>query len=163
MNCSINSNRQMLMSWSSTVSDSDDSSSCSKKEVRFATSAKMKVYKKDSVSQSDTWYSTEDYKRFRAQRFIDAVRIKHSHPENLKEKECVWGLENMIVPDLKAKVAQSRSKISRDVLYEQAYQRTARTHNPHDISKSSSVHSAWSKSVAQKKALFYSNQVRLQI
>ena len=151
------------MSWSSTVSDSDDSSS-SKKEVRFATSAKMKVYKKDSLSESEsTWYSPSDYKRFRAQRFMDAVRMKHGPSENLKEKECVWGLENMIVPDLKAKVAQSRWNISRDVLSEQEYQRTTGTHNPHDISKSASVHSAWSSSVARKKALFYSNQVRLQI
>eukprot|EP01083_Nonionella_stella_P120349 360555_1 len=101
MNCSIS---RHMMSCSSTVSDSDDSSS-SKKEVTFAKRAKMKVYKKDSLSDSeDTWYTPSDYKRFRAQRFMDAVRIKHSPPEDLKEKDCVWGLETMIVPDLKAKV-----------------------------------------------------------
>mmetsp|Transcript_7891 Transcript_7891/g.14176 ORF Transcript_7891/g.14176 Transcript_7891/m.14176 type:complete len:149 (-) Transcript_7891:306-752(-) len=136
-----------LMSCSSTESDSDDSSS-SKKVVRFAPKANLQYQSNASEDpRSSSWYSASDYKRFRVDRATDASN----------ENECFWGLENVIVPNLRERVVHTRDNIRKGVLAEQKSQFMQCRYNPDDISRASSAHSEWSAAVARKKASFYSS------
>lgn len=135
--------------------------SSSEKGVRFAPCVNVQRYENGDSDPSSSWYSQSDYKRFRTDRIMDAVRIGGRHPDDLKEKECFWGLENVLVPRLRERVIQVRENIRKGVLAEQKAQRMECRPNPYNISRSSTKHSEWSASVARKKALFYSSQVRI--
>mmetsp|Transcript_12132 Transcript_12132/g.26489 ORF Transcript_12132/g.26489 Transcript_12132/m.26489 type:complete len:184 (-) Transcript_12132:1739-2290(-) len=149
-----------LMSFSSTV-DEDDSSS--NKEVRFASHSTLRQYEDDDSDPRSVWYSHSDYERFKYDRFMDAARIRVCRSDDLKENECFWGLENVILPEMRERVLLARARMIKGVISEQKSQWTEHRYNPHGISKSCSDHTEWSAKVARKKALFYSSQIRINM
>ena len=164
MNRSINRS-QHLISCSSVVSDisDDENSTSSKKEVRFSSRGTIRIYERSSSHDpTTTWYKVDDYLQFRADRATDVSRIRGRHPDDLKEVECFWGLENSLVPDLKQRVVKTRQNITQDVLKVQEDCNTAESRlSPHKIAEAAASSSTWSAAVARKKALFYSSQVSL--
>ena len=167
MNRSINRS-QHLISCSSVVSDisDDENSTSSKKEVRFSSRGTIRIYERSSsYDPTTTWYKVEDYLQFRADRATDVSRIRGRHPDDLKEVECFWGLENSLVPDLKQRVVKTRQIITQGVLKVQEDCKDCNTAEsrlcPHKIAETAASSSTWSAAVARKKALFYSSQVSL--
>lgn len=136
-----------------------------KKEVRFSSRGTIRIYERSSsYDPTTTWYKGDDYLQFRADRATDVSRIRGRHPDDLKEVECFWGLENVLVPDLKQRVFKTRQNITQDILKVQKDCNTAdssRLSCPHRIAEAAASSSTWSAAVARKKALFYSSQVSL--
>merc|ERR1719263_2260830 len=149
--------RMSFMSISSIVSDDDDrDDNMNKKEVRFATKGKLHVYNSRTSDPKETWYDYSDYAQFREDRAFDASRIRGRHPDDLnKEEECFWGLENLIVGDLRERVIRTRNNINYDLAAAQNRQWEERRLNPNMMRSASTKHSEWSSNVARKKALFY--------
>merc|ERR1719352_699887 len=149
------------MSISSIVSDDDDSrdDDMIKKEVRFATKGKLHIYNSRTDDARSTWYDASDYLSFREDRAFDASRIRGRHPDDLnQEEECFWGLENLIVGDLRERVIRTRHNINYDLAAAQNRQWEERRLNPNMMRSASTRHSEWSSNVARKKALFYRTQ-----
>lgn len=155
-----------LMSLSSIVSDDDSvmTSSTSKKEVRFAKQKKLHIYERSTSDPTSSWFNAEDFSQFRLDRSNDAAKMRGRHPNELdQDTECFWGLENVIVTDLRQRTLQTRRAIAQDVLSAQEEQWKERRLNPHKIYRASRTHSEWSASVARKKALFYASQNSIEI
>jgi len=162
MNRSINRSQHLISCTSvvSDISDDENSTSSMKKEVRFSSRGTIRIYERSS-SSTTTWYKGDDYLQFRADRAQDVSRIRGRHPDDLKEVECFWGLENVLVPDLKQRVVKTRQNITQDVLKVQEDCNTDSRRCPHRIAEAAAASSTWSAAVARKKALFYSSQVSL--
>ena len=155
-----------LMSLSSIVSDDDSTmtSSTSKKEVRFAKQKRLHIYERSTSDPTSSWLDAGDYSQFRLDRSNDAAKMRGRHPNELdQDTECFWGLENVIVTDLRQRTLQTRRAIAHDVLSAQEEQWKERRLNPHKIYRASRTHSEWSASVARKKALFYASQNSIEI
>ena len=156
--------RMSCMSISSIVSDDDDDrdDNMNKKEVRFATKGKLHVYNSRTSDPKETWYDCSDYLSFREDRALDASRIRGRHPDDLnQEDECFWGLENLIVGDLRERVIRTRNSINYDLAAAQNRQWEERRLNANMMRAASTKHSEWSSDVARKKALFYRSQVSM--
>jgi len=156
--------RISCISISSIVSDDDDyrDDDINKKEVRFATKGKLHVYNSRTSDPKETWYDYSDYAQFREDRAFDASRIRGRHPDDLnQEEECFWGLENLIVGDLRERVIRTRKNINYDLAAAQNRQWEERRLNPSLMRSASTKHSEWSSNVARKKALFYRTQVAM--
>ena len=152
------------MSISSIVSDDDDDrdDDMNKKEVRFATKGKLHIYNSRTSNPKESWYDASDYHSFREDRAFDASRIRGRHPDDLnQEDECFWGLENLIVGDLRERVIRTRNNINYDLAAAQNRQWEERRLNPNMMRSASTKHSEWSSNVARKKALFYRTQVSM--
>lgn len=135
-----------------------------KKGVTFASHAKVKVLKiNQDIDPKSTWYSSADYKRFRYDRVTDALAMKGRHPDDLEEDECFWGMENILVSDLRDRASQTKVNVIQGVLIEQRSQERLCRHSPNDIARKSTDYSQWSAAVASKKALFYSSEVAKEL
>ena len=166
MKNSINKSTKMIscMSISSIVSDDDDDrdDDMNKKEVRFATKGKLHIYNSRTSNPKESWFDASDYAQFREDRAFDASRIRGRHPDDLnQEDECFWGLENLIVGDLRERVIRTRNNINYDLAAAQNRQWEERRLNPNMMRSASTKHSEWSSNVARKKALFYRTQVSM--
>jgi len=157
-----NSIRRRMSCLSIVSDDDDDRDDINKKEVRFATKGKLHVYNSRTSDPKETWYDYSDYAQFREDRAFDASRIRGRHPDDLnKEEECFWGLENLIVGDLRERVIRTRNNINYDLAAAQNRQWEERRLNPSLMRSASTKHSEWSSNVARKKALFYRTQVAM--
>jgi hypothetical protein len=81
------------------------------------------------------------------------------------EKECGYGIENLIVPGMRERVKETRRRHLTIVLNsgEQTEQLKQCTFNPDDISRAAMAHSRQSTLIARKKALFYTNLQQSQM
>jgi hypothetical protein len=131
-----------------------------KRGVTFATHARVKVFKDEhDIDPRSTWYSKEEYQRFRYDRAMDAVSMKGRHPDDIeKDGECFWGLENLMVSALRDRILQTRQRITQGVLIEQKCQEMQCRYSPEDLANISRAQSEWSMAVARKKGLFYASE-----
>jgi len=75
-----------------------------------------------------------------------------------EEMECLWGLENLIVPHLAEKILDTRARMWGAVLAKHKSQIMQSRYDPAEISSASIVHTQWSSDLARKKALFYARR-----
>ena len=130
------------------------------REKAVSFSPLIQIRKSNNSSSADprsTWYSSSDYKRFRIDRAMDVYRIQCLSVNDLMEKECGYGVENLIVPGMRERAKETRIRAVNDVLGEQKEQLKQCRFNPDDISRASTAHSRQSALIARKKALFYTN------
>lgn len=135
---------------------------CQEKQVRFAPVAIRQSYdnyENDPSDAESTWYDLQDYKKFLYDRHVDAYRMKEKHPNDLSDSECFWGMEHIIVKDMKKKIIKTRSNLRNAVLEEQESQLTKCRRNVGAISRVSRAHTEWSETVARKKGLFYQSNL----
>merc|ERR1719203_683187 len=162
MKRSINKSTKMMSCIVSDDDDDDRDDNMNKKEVRFATKGKLHIYNSRTSNPKESWFDASDYAQFREDRAFDASRIRGRHPDDLnQEDECFWGLENLIVGDLRERVIRTRNNINFSVAYAQNRQWEERRLNPNMMRSASTRHSEWSSNVARKKALFYRTQVSM--
>ena len=132
---------------------SSTSSCASATSVTFAMVDQVKFFDSDKELVRAQWLTVNDYRHFKRQRHDDATKIAQlEDPRNL-DHHCFWGLEAMIVRDMKQKIAVSRKSLTKDVLSEQGSQREE------DIARIARQHSNWSAKVAAKKGRYYASQI----
>ncbi len=122
------------------------SSITNSRAVKFATSqTRITVYEqRPSIRRSTIWYNAKDLKQFRDDRKADASKIKNQEYANSSEKICWWGLERLLVPEVREKTVYAKEQMKSAVLEKQS------------VSKSASE---WAAKVAQKKAKYYSENI----
>mmetsp|Transcript_14902 Transcript_14902/g.31597 ORF Transcript_14902/g.31597 Transcript_14902/m.31597 type:complete len:170 (+) Transcript_14902:149-658(+) len=150
---------ESFVSCSSTECDSDGNSSV-EKVVRFNPSARLRTYQTDDDEDPLlTWYTRAEYQQFRADRTTDATRIIGQSANDLRDEDCFWGLENVIVGQLRNNVRKTRTRVWKAVLKEQKCQSMECRQNPQDIARAACIHTQWAEKTARKKALFYSQEL----
>ena len=119
------------------------SSVTNSRAVKFSSSqTRITVYEqRPSIRRSTIWYQPEDLKQFRDERKADASKIKN---REYTEKICWWGLERLLVPEVREKTVYAKEQMKSAVLEKQS------------VSKSASD---WAAKVAQKKAKYYSENI----
>ena len=120
------------------------SSITNSRAVKFSSSqTRITVYEqRPSIRRSTIWYQPKDLKQFRDERKADASKIKNREYTN--EKICWWGLERLLVPEVREKTVYAKEQMKSAVLEKQS------------VSKSASD---WAAKVAQKKAKYYSENI----
>jgi hypothetical protein len=121
--------------------------------VKFSSSKTHTMHYEDKIARKSLiWYNSADLARFRADRKVDAIRIKNR--ENSENETCFWGLERTLVPNIRRKTILSRRAVRKAVLTTQQDGACAET-----IRESSIAHSEYSLKVAQSKGRYYSNHL----
>ena len=139
------------------------------KNVRFSFPPRqLQYYKSDDSDPSLVWYSSSDYNRFKQDRlndafFIKAIQRQQPLTTSLETMDgggaCFWGLESLIIPELKVKILHTKANIRTAVLMEQDFQHRRCKYNPDNICKSSRTYSEWTELVARKKGEYYSAHI----
>jgi len=136
---------------------SSTSSSASTTSVTFAMFDQIQLFDSDKELVRSQWLTAHDYRNFKRQRYDDATKISQlEDPRSLEDELCFWGLEAMIVRDMKQKIAVARKSLTQDVLSlsEQGSERGE------DIARIARQHSNWSAKVAAKKGRYYSSVLK---
>jgi hypothetical protein len=120
------------------------SSITNSRAVKFSASqTRITVYEqRPSIRRSTIWYNGADLKQFREDRKADASKIKNQ--EYATGEICWWGLERLLVPEVREKTVYAKEQMKSAVLEKQS------------VSKSASD---WAAKVAQKKAKYYSENI----
>lgn len=128
------------------------SSITNSRAVKFATSqTRITVYEqRPSIRRSTIWYNAKDLKQFRDDRKADASKIKNQEYANGAEKICWWGLERLLVPEVREKTVYAKEQMKSAVLEKQS--------EAHEDKKVKGA-SEWAAKVAQKKAKYYSENI----
>lgn len=121
--------------------------------VKFSSSNTHTMHYEDKIARKSLiWYNSADLARFRADRKVDATRIKNR--ENSENETCFWGLERTLVPNIRRNTILSRRAVRKAVLTTQQDGACVET-----IRQSSIAHSEYSLKVAQSKGRYYSNHL----
>ena len=138
---------------SATSSSSSMTNNNNIRTVQFSASNTRTMHYEDQIDRrSLIWYNARDLAQFRADRKTDATRLKNK--ENNSENEiCFWGLERILMPEVRRKTHHTRQAVRKAVLTTQdgACVETIR--------QSSRLHSEYSSKVAQSKGRYYSNHL----
>lgn len=121
--------------------------------VKFSSSNTHTMHYEDKIARKSLiWYNSADLARFRADRKVDATRIKNR--ENSENEMCFWGLERTLVPNIRRKTILSRRAVRKAVLTTQQDGACIEK-----IRESSIAHSEYSLKVAHSKGRYYSNHL----
>ena len=143
-----------MESVSEDASLSSSSSSASTTSVTFALFDQVQHFESDRELARAQWLTVQDYRHFKRQRQDDAAKISQLEDPRSLDELCFWGLEAMIVQDMKQKISIARKSLRQDVLSEQA-----RSQREEDIARIARQHSNWSAKVAAKKGRYYASQI----
>ncbi len=128
------------------------SSITNSRAITFSSSqTRITVYEqRPSIRRSTIWYNAKDLKQFRDDRKADASKIKNQEYANGAEKICWWGLERLLVPEVREKTVYAKEQMKSAVLEKQS--------EAHEDKKVKGA-SEWAAKVAQKKAKYYSENI----
>ncbi len=82
---------------------------------------------------------------------IDAFRIKNNENSENDEPVCFWGLERVLLPEVRRQTRETREKVRKAVLQNSACAET--------ISRNSRVHSELAAKHAQRRGMYYSTHL----
>lgn len=119
--------------------------------VTFSTSqTRIKTYDADIDRRSLVWYKSADLKQFKEDRKTDAIKVSNREYSDDGEKICWWGLERLIVPEVRSKTVRARKQVKEVVLWKQ---------DEAFSDKRFKEASEWAAKAARQKAMYYSSQL----
>ena len=146
--------------------------STSTKRVQFSTTSSLKFVKRieDMADASKVWYSSKDYKSFRAEnkrslqnarKALDAISASDLEmKEKVRQTDVIdmTGIENMITPTMIKRAIAHRAEYFNAVLNEQDQQESAGIFDADKLAKVSSQHSKSSRRRAQNIGKLHSKR-----